>query len=147
MPILNDPSLFNSLLEVLANRVKCIEFDRVLGIESRGFLIGPLLAQKLKVPFGPIRKKGKLPGDLYSVEYELEYGHDILQVQKNGLPKNSKCLIVDDLIATGGSLQAAKKLVEMGGSHVAAYVVVIELEFLEGKNKLGGAPLISLFTY
>lgn len=147
MPILNDPNLFSSLIDVLANKLKGLHIDRVLGIESRGFLIGPMLAQRLRLPFGPIRKKGKLPGELYSVEYELEYGRDILQVQKYGLPTNSKCLIVDDLIATGGSLEAAAKLVKLGGGQVAAFLVVIELEALQGKNKLSAGPLISLFKY
>lgn len=147
MPILGDSRQFESLIQVLYNKVKVVEFDRVLGIESRGFLLGPLLAQKLQLPFGPIRKKGKLPGELYSVEYELEYGKDVLEVQTNAVPKDSKCLIVDDLIATGGSLQASKKLVEQSGSKVAAYAVVIELKALAGRDKLGGSPLITLFSY
>lgn len=147
MPVLGDPNLFELMIETLANQVRGLNFDIILGIESRGFLIGPLLARELKVPFGPVRKKGKLPGELYSVDYELEYGHDALQVQKNCLPKSSKCLIVDDLIATGGSLLAAKKLVEMSGSTVAAFVVIIELKSLHGKDKLGNCPLISLFSY
>lgn len=147
MPILGVPDMFDSLIQVLCSKVSTFDFDRVLGIESRGFLVGPLLAHRLKLPFGPIRKKGKLPGELYSISYELEYGTDVLEVQKSGLPKNSKCLIVDDLIATGGSLQAAKKLVELSGSQVAAYVVVIELEALKGRTKLEGSPLVTLFSY
>lgn len=147
MPILSDPSLFNAMIDKLASRVKHLEFDRVLGIESRGFLLGPALALKLKLPFGPIRKRGKLPGELYSVRYELEYGHDVLEIQKNGLPSNSKCLIVDDLIATGGSLEASKRLVEMSKSHVVAVLVVIELKALKGVAKLGNAPLFSLYQY
>lgn len=145
MPILGAPDALESLIRVLCQKVETFDFDRVLGIESRGFLIGPLIAQRLKLPFGPIRKKGKLPGKLYSVEYELEYGNDVLEVQQEGLPQNSKCLIVDDLIATGGSLQAAKKLVEMSGSNVAAYLVVMEIEELKGRLKLEGTPLVSLF--
>jgi adenine phosphoribosyltransferase len=147
MPILGEPSLFDALLDKLADRVKHLKFDRVLGIESRGFLIGPALALRLKLPFGPIRKQGKLPGELHSVKYELEYGHDVLEVQKSGLPSGSKCLIVDDLIATGGSLEASKRLVEMSGSEVVACLVVIELKALKGAAKLGNAPLISLFSY
>lgn len=147
MPILGNPSLFRSLIEVLADRVKDLEFDRILGIESRGFLIGPSLSQKLNVPFGPIRKRGKLPGELYSVEYELEYGRDVLEIQKNSLPKGSRCLIVDDLIATGGSMQASKDLVELSGSKVVAFLVIIELKMLMGHEKLGDIPLHSLFSY
>lgn len=147
MPVLGDPHIFELLIDVLCHKVRDLKFDRVLGVESRGFLIGPLIAQRLKLPFGPIRKKGKLPGDLYSVEYELEYGKDILEIQKNGLPKDSKCLIVDDLIATGGSLEAAKKLVQKSGSKVVSFLVVIELKALEGFKKLEKTPLITLFSY
>lgn len=147
MPILGVPDLFELLVSLLAKRLQHLKFDRILGIESRGFLIGPVLAAKLKVPFGPVRKKGKLPGDLYSVEYELEYGKDVLQVQKNGLPKGSRCVIVDDLIATGGSLHASKNLIELSGSTVVACLVIIELSDLKGRSKLGTTETISLFSY
>lgn len=147
MPIFGDPNLLDKMLVVLCNRLKKHNFDRVLGIESRGFLIGPLIARKLNLPFSPIRKKGKLPGELHSVDYELEYGKDTLQVQKHSLPENSRCLIVDDLIATGGSLHASESLVEMSGSKVTAFVVIIELGALQGRKKLGDAPVITLFSY
>lgn len=147
MPILGEPAMFEALLDKLVVSVKDLKFDKILGIESRGFLIGPALAIKLKLPFMPIRKKGKLPGELYSVQYELEYGHDVLEVQKNGLPSGSQCLIVDDLIATGGTMVASKRLVEMSGSKVAACLVVIELKALNGSEQLGRTPLVSLFSY
>lgn len=147
MPILGQPELFDLLVSLLAKRVQHLDIDRILGIESRGFLIGPILAAKLKLPFGPIRKKGKLPGDLYSIEYELEYGRDVLQVQKDGLPKGSRCLLVDDLIATGGSLCASKDLINMSGSTVVACLVIIELADLNGRSKLGPTETISLFSY
>jgi len=147
MPILGEPELLHEMILVLCSKLENIQFNRILGIESRGFLIGPLLAQRLKLPFSPIRKKGKLPGELYTVEYELEYGKDVLEVQKHSLPDDSKCLIVDDLMATGGSLLAAKKLVELAGSKVAAYAVVIELKSLKGASRLCGSPIISLFAY
>ena len=147
MPILESPVLFTSMIDILTKRIKHLKFDRILGIESRGFLVGPQIAHKLDVPFGAIRKKGKLPGELYSVEYELEYGRDVLEVQRDRLPKDSKCIIFDDLIATGGSMKASKDLVEMSGSSVVACVVIIELKALKGYTKLGKAPLISLFSY
>lgn len=147
MPILGEPKLYDRLLENLANQVRHLKFDRILGIESRGFLLGPALALRLQLPFGPIRKRGKLPGELYSVQYELEYGTDVLEVQKNSLPRGSNCLVVDDLIATGGSMEASKRLVEMSGSKVSAFLVVIELQALKGVDKLGEVPLFSLFSY
>lgn len=147
MPVMSDPAVFDVMINLLSDRLRAIKCDRVLGIESRGFLIGPMLAQKLKLPFSPIRKKGKLPGELFSVKYDLEYGSDILEVQKNGLPKGSNCVIVDDLIATGGSLEASKKLVEMSGSSVSCCAVIIELSNLEGRKKLGETPTISLYQY
>jgi adenine phosphoribosyltransferase len=147
MPILSEPQLFNSLLNELADKVKHLKFDIILGIESRGFLIGPALALKMQLPFRPIRKRGKLPGEVHSVQYELEYGHDVLEIQKSGLPSGSKCLIVDDLIATGGSMGASKRLIEMGGSQVIAFLAIIELKELKGVDQLGGVPLISLLSY
>lgn len=147
MPVIGDPILFDSMIQILCDKVKDYQFDRVLGIESRGFLIGPMIAHSFKIPFWPVRKKGKLPGDLFSVEYELEYGKDVLEIQKSALPEGSRCLIVDDLIATGGSLEATKKLVELSGSQVIANVVIIELVALKGREKLGDAPLVTLFSY
>lgn len=147
MPVLAEPRAFNDLIELMCQVVKDVQFDRILGIESRGFLLGPSIAQKLNIPFVPIRKKGKLPGQLYSMQYDLEYGHDTLEVQKYALPRATKCVLVDDLIASGGSLEASKKLVEMSGSTVVASIVVIELVSLDGKKKLGGTPVHSLFKY
>lgn len=95
----------------------------------------------------PVRKKGKLPGKVLSVDYDLEYGSDTLEIQADCLPSVSRCLIVDDLIATGGSLNATMKLVEQGGAIVAGCAVLIELEKLGGRKKLGDAPLITLYTY
>ena len=147
MPILADPDVFTTLIDVMCDRVKKFTFDRVLGIESRGFLLGPLIAQKLRLPFCPLRKKGKLPGKLYSIEYELEYGKDVMEVQKEAVPANSKCLVVDDLAATGGTLNAAKRLIEKTGSELAAIIVVIELKSLDARKKLGNSPMESLFSY
>lgn len=146
-PVLAEPALLSSLIDIMASKISHLQVDRVLGIESRGFLFGPLIAQKLLLPFGVIRKKGKLPGSLYSVEYDLEYGKDTLEIQKDALPKQSKCVIVDDLVATGGSLEASKQLVELSGSQVEACLVIIELKGLNGCKKLNPTPLISLFEY
>lgn len=147
MPILGDPRIFSQLISLLCTEVEKLDFDRILGIESRGFLLAPMMASCLNKPFGPIRKKGKLPGDVFSIKYDLEYGSDSLEVQKDSLPINSKCLIVDDLLATGGTMAASKKLIEMSGSKVTSCLVVIELTDLKGREKLGDTNLMSLFKY
>lgn len=147
MPIFRDSLAYESLILHLAQKVSGLEFDRIIGIEARGFLLGPALAMKLKRPFEAMRKKGKLPGELLSIEYDLEYGKDTLQIQKDSLPLGSKCLIIDDLLATGGSLSAAKALVEQSGSQVVGCLVIIELKELKGKQKLGSTPCFELFSY
>lgn len=147
MPILGDAHLFRTMIEILCKRLNGVVYDRVLGIESRGFLLGPLIAQHKSCSFVPLRKRGKLPGQLISAEYELEYGHDVIEVQKDALPSNSKCLIVDDLIATGGTMEAAKKLVQSSGAQIAAFACIIELKALEGRKKIDGYPVEVLFQY
>lgn len=148
MPIFADVQSLDTLIQILVSRIKrTFGVDLILGIESRGFLFGPLLAHSLKLPFVPVRKKGKLPGKVLSMEYELEYGSDTLELQANCLPSGSRCLLVDDLIATGGSLNATMKMVEKGGAIVAGCAVIIELEKLGGRKKLGDTPLITLYTY
>lgn len=147
MPVLGDSNIFDQMIDLMCRKLSHFSFDRVLGIESRGFLLGPLIALKMKKPFSPMRKKGKLPGSLFSVTYDLEYGTDTLQVQKHGLPSDSRCVIVDDLIATGGSLEAAKKLIELSQSTTVAVAVIIELAALKGRDKLGETPMVKLFSY
>lgn len=148
MPILADVNSLDALVRIMLSKInRSLKVDLILGIESRGFLFGPLLAHSLKLPFVPVRKKGKLPGEVLSMTYELEYGTDTLEIQANCLPPGSRCLLVDDLIATGGSLNATIKLVKKGGAIVAGCAVVIELEKLEGRKRLGDIPLITMYTY
>jgi len=136
------------MLSILRKRLDRIDYDRILGIESRGFLIGQALALEVEKPFVPLRKKGKLPGDIFRVEYSLEYGQDMLEVQKDALPRGSKCLIVDDLIATGGSMEAAMKLVHQSDCIVAGFACIIELKSLNARAlKLGNHDVITLFQY
>ncbi|VEN56118.1 unnamed protein product [Callosobruchus maculatus] len=108
----------------------------VAGLEARGFLFGPLISLELNVPFVPIRKKGKLPGNLLSVCYSKEYGQDVLEVQENAIKPGKRVLLVDDLLATGGSLLASYHLVKKAGAQVAASLVIIELEPLKGRDTL-----------
>ncbi|MCO5168520.1 MAG: adenine phosphoribosyltransferase [Planctomycetes bacterium] len=121
--------------------------DRVLGIESRGFIFGTPVAQRLGVGFAPIRKPGKLPWKTVSESYALEYGEDRIELHEDAVHEGERVLIVDDLLATGGTLTAACRLVERLGGQVAGCAVVIELGFLDGRKRLGERPLHSLVTF
>ncbi|CAG5121283.1 unnamed protein product [Candidula unifasciata] len=147
-PLFRDPSVFNDLIDLLYDTIKESSpgVQCIVGLESRGFLFGPLLAQKLGVPFVPIRKKGKLPGDLVSVTYDLEYGSDTFEAQKGSILSGQKVVIIDDLLATGGTMKAACDLVEQLGAKVDLCLVVIELADLEGRKKIP-KPLKTLITF
>jgi adenine phosphoribosyltransferase len=122
-------------------------YELVCGIESRGFIFGTALADRLGKGFIPIRKPGKLPWKTESESYELEYGSDTIEIHIDAVRESNRVLMVDDLLATGGTMEAALKLVrKIGGSPIAA-VFVIELGFLSGREKLGGVPAHSLVTY
>lgn len=123
------------------------DIDAIVGIESRGFLFGAALAQLTGIGFVPIRKPGKLPAETHAIEYELEYGTDVLEIHRDALSQGHKVVIVDDLLATGGTAAATIKLVEQLGAEVAACLFVVELDFLKGKEKLGDTPVFSLLHY
>lgn len=138
-PLLANPEAFANLIEKFVEMVADFKPDVIIGLESRGFLLGTPLALKLDIPFVPIRKKGKLPGELERVEYSLEYGTDIMEIQKSAvnLMSGKKILIVDDLLATGGTLNAACQLVNQicPDSQIAS-LLLIELDFLKGRNRV-----------
>ena len=120
------------------------DFTHIAGIESKGFVLGPILALKWGISFIPIRKKGKLPGTCIKQEYVLEYGTDIIEVQTTAFKEGDKVILIDDLLATGGTLAAAEKLVEaFEGVSVAASVLIFEIDFLKGRDKLS-APVHTL---
>jgi adenine phosphoribosyltransferase len=121
--------------------------DYIVGMESRGFIFGPPLAYQLNAGFIPVRKPGKLPAAVHTIEYELEYGNDSLEIHQDALEHGAKVLIVDDLIATGGTAKATAELLEKIGSDVLGFVFVIELTALEGRNKLPNLPVITLVEY
>lgn len=146
-PILANPAAMRQVYDALAAPHKDAKIDVVLGIESRGFIFGTPLAHALDVGFAPIRKPGKLPYKTVSESYSLEYGEDTLELHEDAFKKGARVLIVDDLLATGGTLAAACRLVERLGGVVAGCSVVIELGFLEGRKKLGDRPVHSLVTY
>ncbi len=123
------------------------KIDLVAGIESRGFILGGLIAHKLGVGFVPIRKKGKLPAKTISETYEKEYGPDVLEMHKDSIVPGQKVLIVDDLLATGGTAKASAKLVERLGGKVAGFAFIIELTFLPGRKTLEGYNVFSIVKY
>ncbi|MBU1974857.1 MAG: adenine phosphoribosyltransferase [Nanoarchaeota archaeon] len=134
--LLNDPKGYHLLIEELTKRYKDNKPDVIAGIEARGFILGGALAYTLGVGFVPIRKKGKLPGETVSQEYELEYGTDKIEMHKDAIKPGQKVLIVDDLIATAGTSIAAVKLVKQLGGNILECVFIIELPELQGRAKL-----------
>ncbi len=124
-----------------------IQIDSIVGIESRGFIFGSALAYKLGLGFVLVRKPKKLPAAVHHVEYELEYGKDRLEMHQDALAPGNRVLIVDDLLATGGTAAATSKLVSKAGATLAGYGFVIELSDLQGRQKLADAPVISLVEY
>lgn len=135
-PIMLYPEIWNEITTAIIEDFKEIKIDAIAGIESRGFLFGPLLAQKLGVPFILIRKKGKLPGETYEISYDLEYGSATLEVHKDAITPNHNILIHDDLLATGGTVEATSELVHKLNCKVAGYSFLVELEFLKGRLPL-----------
>ncbi len=146
-PLLANVEAFRSCIQLMAERLDGETVDAVLGIESRGFMFGAALADKLGVGFVPIRKPGKLPAATYRAEYELEYGSDAVEIHQDALRPGERVLVVDDLIATGGTAQATKQLVERCGAEVAAFVFLINLVALEGTEKLGASRVITILNY
>jgi len=135
-PVLADAALCKAIVEGFADQLRSKKIDGIVGIESRGFLFGMMLAQQFNVPFLPVRKKGKLPFKTYSYEYTLEYGSAVMEMHIDSVSKGSSVLIHDDLLATGGTAAAAAELVKMQGGTVAAFSFLISLDFLHGKEKL-----------
>ena len=146
-PLLADPAAFRATTDVLAERVAPLRADGILAIESRGFIFGAALATRVGLPLQLVRKRGKLPRESFSVEYELEYGVDHLEMHKDAVRAGGRYLIVDDVIATGGTAAAVAKLVAQQRAAIAACAFVIELTFLNGRGRLAGHDVISLIRY
>lgn len=148
-PILKDPQLCTEIIEALAAQLKGLEIDVVAGIESRGFLFGPSLAQLLNVPFVPIRKAGKLPYKTVKQSYDLEYGSATIECHEDALTAGQNVLIHDDLLATGGTVVAASKLIMQLQANVVGYSFIISLDFLNGRERLKpyGDVVLSLASY
>ncbi len=145
--LLKDAKGFNQVIELLFEKYKNTKVDYVTGIESRGFILGAPLAHKLGVGFIPIRKKGKLPAKVIKEEYGLEYGKDIIELHADAIKKGDRILLIDDLLATAGTMQAAIRLVERLGGIVIKVVCLIELSSLKGRDKLKGYEVDCLIQY
>jgi len=146
-PVLQDASLFSSVIDAFAAEMSKYEIDLIIGIESRGFIFSPALAYKMKKGFVPVRKKGKLPCETKQVSYSLEYGEAVLEIHRDALKPGMRVVIIDDLLATGGTAQAAAQLVEELGGKVELFVFMVELAFLKGRDKLGTHEVFSLIKY
>ena len=145
--VIQDPAGLKLAVDGLTDLVKGLDFDLVIGPESRGFIFGVPVAYLLGRGFIPVRKKGKLPRETVSQKYDLEYGQAEVEIHKDAVKPGQKVVIVDDLIATGGSAEAAAKLVEKLGGQVVRMVFVMELAGLEGRKKLEGYDVESLIVY
>jgi adenine phosphoribosyltransferase len=146
-PLLSDPAAFSLALDRLAEYAASRSPDAIVGIESRGFLFGTPLATRLGLPFVPVRKPGKLPAARMSVEYSLEYGSGQLDIHADALDPGQSALVVDDLLATGGTAAGAAKLVELLQAKVAGIAFLIELKGLGGRARLAGYDVFSLIQY
>jgi len=148
-PILEDPALCRNIVDGFIERLSKQKVDIILGIESRGFIFGMMLANKLNVPFVLVRKAGKLPSKVIQFAYDLEYGKAIVEMQVDSIKKGQNVLIHDDLLATGGTAAAAAELVKMQSGNTIGFAFVVELAFLGGKDKLKkySENIISLVNY
>ena len=145
--VIQDPDGLKLAVDGLTERIRDLDFDLVIGPESRGFIFGVPVAYLLGKGFVPVRKKGKLPRETVSQKYDLEYGQAEVEIHKDAIQPGQKVVIVDDLIATGGSAEAAAKLVRQLGGEVVRMVFVMELAGLEGRKKLEGYDVESLIVY
>ncbi|MEC9283003.1 MAG: adenine phosphoribosyltransferase [Bdellovibrionota bacterium] len=134
--LLKDAKAFHYSIEQFAEKYKDKNITAICGVESRGFIIGAALAFKMKLPFIPVRKKGKLPAETISVEYQLEYGTDTLEIHKDALNESDSVIIIDDLMATGGTMFAAAELVEKLGAKISEISVIVDLPDLGGSKKI-----------
>jgi adenine phosphoribosyltransferase len=145
--LLKDPNGLKEAVDNLYNLSKNKGITKVVGIESRGFILGGILAEKLNAGFVPIRKPGKLPADKISESYSLEYGTDSIEIHTDAISPGDKILLHDDLLATGGTMEAAVKLIEKLGGEVVQISFIIELDFLNGRDKLSNYEIKSLIRY
>lgn len=145
--LLKNKYAFKKSIDTLALKFKKSRIQYVVGVEARGFIFGSALAYKLGAGFIPVRKKGKLPYKTKSITYQLEYGHDTLEIHEDALVKNARVLIVDDLLATGGTVKAVADLIKAQHAKIVGVAFLVELSFLKGKEKLKDFPIYSIIQY
>ena len=145
--LLGQPEAFKASTDAMAAPYHDVELDAVVGIESRGFIFGAAIAQSVGCGFVPIRKPGKLPADTISVSYELEYGEDTVEIHRDAVGEGDRVLLVDDVLATGGTMAAACELIRETGASIAGLVFLVELSFLDGRARLDGEDIHSVLTY
>src|SRR3989338_59980 len=146
-PLLSRPELFGKVIDLLAQRYQSQKISKIIAIEAGGFILGAALAYRLKAGFIPIRKKNKLPWKVFSASYALEYGQDSLEVHQDALLSQEKVLIVDDVLATGGTVSAVSELIGKLWAEVVEVACLIELTFLKGREKLKQIPVFSLIQF
>jgi adenine phosphoribosyltransferase len=146
-PLLGDVDAFRFVVDALADEYQGETIDKVVGVEARGFLLAAPIAYRLGAALVPVRKPGKLPHQVEREHYQLEYGDDALEVHVDAIAQGEQCLVVDDVLATGGTASATGRLVERLGGSVVGYSFLIELGFLEGRSRLGGDRVHALLAY
>lgn len=146
-PLLADPRAFSACIEALAGCFAGDQVDKVIGVEARGFIVAAPVAQALDAGFVPVRKPGKLPWSVERESYQLEYRTDVLEIHQDALGPGERALIIDDVLATGGTAAATRRLATKLGATVVGFGCVIELAFLEGRSKLGDLPIVTLLNY
>ena len=147
MPLLGDKDGFKAMVDLFVDKYSGATIDYVVGIEARGYMLGSAVAYALGAGFVPVRKPGKLPGNKFTEEYELEYGTNTLEVQDDAIPKGKRVLVIDDLLATGGTMAATVRLLGRLGAEVVAVAVLIELVDLKGRAALADVDVASFITY
>jgi adenine phosphoribosyltransferase len=146
-PLLADPHAFRAAVDGIADRFSEAGVSRVLGVEARGFILAAPIAYRFGAGFTPVRKAGKLPWKVEAEEYELEYGTDLLEIHKDAIEPGERILVIDDVLATGGTAAATVRLVERLGGEVVGLGFVLELAFLDGRSRLPGRDVVSLVTF
>ncbi len=146
-PLLADPQALRWCVSALADPHRAVRLDKVLGIEARGFIFGAPVAVELGTGFVPVRKSGKLPWETEQESYALEYGNDLLEIHRDAVQPGERVLIIDDVVATGGTAAATARMVERLGGEVVGFGFLMELAFLDGRSALGTYPVQALITY